>query len=408
MSELYDALLALEKEKGINKEVIIQAIEEALNTAYGKSETGMDIRVEFNEGDIRIYAQKVVVEHVTDPKTEFSLEEARKIDPEFIVGDIAEEDVTNTEFDRERIGRLMAQKGKQLIVQKLREEERKNVFNEFKAKEGDLVTGTIQRIETKENRDGTRERIIHVDLGRIEGIMLPSEQVIGEQYRLNDRIKAYVVETREKSYKSKDPCVMISRTHPGLVRRLCEVEIPEIGSGIVEIMAIAREAGSRTKIAVRSTDENIEPVGACVGQKGTRIQAIVDELKGERIDIVKWSADPEEFIAASLSPAKVLSVYMDYAPSEKGDKQVLVGTVIVDDKQLSLAIGREGQNVRLAAKLTDCKIDIKSESQIRDTVEEKLFMEGLSEDMAIGETGAEGGDNISPFDSEGNFDPDLV
>ncbi|MBO5077998.1 MAG: transcription termination/antitermination protein NusA [Clostridia bacterium] len=389
MSELYDAVVALAKEKGIKKEIIIQAIEEALNTAYGRESTGMDTRVEFNDGDIRVYAQKVVVEHVTDPKTEFSLEEARKIDPEFIVGDIAEEDVTHTEFEKVNVGRLIAQKGKQLIVQKLREEERKNVYTEFKEKEGDLVTGTIQRIETKENRDGTKERIIHVDLGRIEGIMLPSEQVLGEQYRLNERIKAYVVETREKSFKSKDPCVMISRTHPGLVRRLCEMEIPEISSGIVEIMNVAREAGSRTKIAVRSNDENIEPVGACVGQKGTRIQTIVDELKGERIDIVKWSPDPEEFIAASLSPARVLSVFMDYVPTERGDKTVPVGTVIVEDRQLSLAIGREGQNVRLAAKLTDCKIDIKSESQLRDSVAEELFHEGLSENMAIG-----GGNNV--------------
>jgi N utilization substance protein A len=407
MSELYDAVVALAKEKGIKKEIIIQAIEEALNTAYGRESTGMDTRVEFNDGDIRVYAQKVVVEHVTDPKTEFSLEEARKIDPEFIVGDIAEEDVTHTEFEKVNVGRLIAQKGKQLIVQKLREEERKNVYTEFKEKEGDLVTGTIQRIETKENRDGTKERIIHVDLGRIEGIMLPSEQVLGEQYRLNERIKAYVVETREKSFKSKDPCVMISRTHPGLVRRLCEMEIPEISSGIVEIMNVAREAGSRTKIAVRSNDENIEPVGACVGQKGTRIQTIVDELKGERIDIVKWSPDPEEFIAASLSPARVLSVFMDYVPTERGDKTVPVGTVIVEDRQLSLAIGREGQNVRLAAKLTDCKIDIKSESQLRDSVAEELFHEGLSENMAIGGGNAAAAD-ISPLDKDGNFDPDLV
>ena len=407
MSELYDAVVALAKEKGIKKEIIIQAIEEALNTAYGRESTGMDTRVEFNEGDIRVYAQKVVVEHVTDPKTEFSLEEARKIDPEFIVGDIAEEDVTHTEFEKVNVGRLIAQKGKQLIVQKLREEERKNVYSEFKEKEGDLVTGTIQRIETKENRDGTKERIIHVDLGRIEGIMLPSEQVLGEQYRLNERIKAYVVETREKSFKSKDPCVMISRTHPGLVRRLCEMEIPEIGNGIVEIMNVAREAGSRTKIAVRSNDENIEPVGACVGQKGTRIQTIVDELKGERIDIVKWSPDPEEFIAASLSPARVLSVFMDYVPTEKGDKTIPVGTVIVEDRQLSLAIGREGQNVRLAAKLTDCKIDIKSESQLRDSVAEELFHEGLSENMAIGGDNAAVAD-VSPLDKDGNFDPDLV
>jgi len=401
MSELYDALIDLEKEKGIKKEVIIKAIEDALNTAYDKETTGMDTRVEFNEGDIRVYARKIVVEHVTNPKTEFSLEKAREIDPEFIVGDIAEEDVTNTEFSKFNIGRLAAQKGKQAIIQKLREEERANVYEEFKVKEGTIVSGTIQRVETRENREGLKERIVHIDLGRIEGIMLASEQVLGEQYRLNERIKVYAVDVREKGAKSKDPCVMVSRSHPGLVRRLCEVEIPEIGSGIVTIKSIAREPGSRTKIAVASNDENIEPVGACVGQKGTRIQAIVDELKGERIDIVRWSPDPEEYIAASLSPARVLSVYAD----SEGEK---AATVIVDDRQLSLAIGREGQNVRLAAKLTGWKIDIKSETQLKESVQEELFKEGLSEDMAIGEAAEGAAEEISPFDENGEFDPNLV
>ena len=218
----------------------------------------------------------------------------------------------------------------------------------------DIVTGNIQRIETKENRDGTKERIIHVDLGRIEGIMMPAEQVPGEQYRVYDRIKAYVLEVRDKGFKSKEPCVMISRSHPGLVKRLFELEVPEIHDGVVEIMNIAREPGSRTKMSVYSKDENVEPVGACVGQKGMRVQVIVDELHGERIDIIKWSPYADDLIASSLSPAKVMRVFVD--------EEEKAGTVIVPDNQLSLAIGREGQNVRLAAKLTGWKIDIRPES----------------------------------------------
>lgn len=385
-AELLFALDELEKEKGIDKEVIISAIEEALNASYSKSETEINTRVEFNRetGEIKVFARKEVVETVTNDSCEFSLEEARKIDPEFNLGEIAEIEITPRNF-----GRLAAQKAKQIIIQKLREEERSNVYEQFLNKEKDLVTGTIQRIETKENRDGTKERVIHVDLGKIEGIMLPAEQVPGEQYKVYDRIKAYVLEVRDKGFKSKEPCVMISRSHPGLVKRLFEMEVPEIHDGIVEIMNIAREPGSRTKMSVYSKDENIEPVGACVGQKGMRVQVIVDELHGERIDIIKWSPYADDLIASSLSPAKVLRVFVD--ENEKA------GTVIVPDNQLSLAIGREGQNVRLAAKLTGWKIDIKSESQVRASVEEELFKEGLSEDM-----------EISPIDENGTFDPNLL
>ena len=386
-AELLFALDELEKEKGIDKEVIIAAIEEALNASYNKTESETsNTRVEFNRetGEIKVFAQKEVVEVVVDDSRELSLEEARTIDPEFELGEIAEFEITPRNF-----GRLAAQKAKQIIIQKLREEERSNVYEQFLSKEKDIVTGTIQRIETKDKPDGTKERIIHVDLGRIEGIMLPAEQVPGEQYRVYDRIKAYVLEVRDKGFKSKEPCVMISRSHPNLVRRLFEMEVPEIGDGVVEIMNIAREPGSRTKMSVYSKDENVEPVGACVGQKGMRVQVIVDELHGERIDIIKWSPYADDLIASSLSPAKVMRVFVD--------EEEKAGTVIVPDNQLSLAIGREGQNVRLAAKLTGWKIDIKSESQVRASVEEELFTDGESDAEAV-----------NPFGEDGSFDPNLI
>ncbi|MBE7058439.1 MAG: transcription termination/antitermination protein NusA [Ruminococcaceae bacterium] len=392
-AELLFALDELEKEKGIDKEVIISAIEEALNASYGKSETECNTRVEFNRetGEIKVYAQKEVVEVVENDTAELSLAEAREIDPEFEIGDFAEFEITPKNF-----GRLAAQKAKQIIIQKLREEERTRVYDQFRAKEKDIVTGTIQRIEMRETKEGKKERIIHVDLGQIEGILLPAEQVETEQYKVYDRIKAYVLEVKDKGFKSKEPCVMISRSHPNLVKRLFEIEVPEIHDGIVEIMNIAREPGSRTKISVYSKDENVEPVGACVGQKGTRVQVIVDELRGERIDIIKWSPYADDLIASSLSPAKALRVFIN-----EEDKSA---TAIVPDSQLSLAIGREGQNVRLAAKLTSWKIDIKSEAQIRASVEEELFGEDDGE-AADTESVDEA---INPYDENGAFDPNLV
>ena len=400
-AELLFALDELEKDKGIDKEIIIAAIEEALNASYGKSETDGNTRVEFNRdtGDIKVYAQKEVVEAVENDTTELSLEEARKIDPEFEIGDIAEFEITPKNF-----GRLAAQKAKQIIIQKLREEERTRVYDQFRAKEKDVVTGSIQRIEMREGRDGKKERIIHVDLGQIEGILLPAEQVETEQYKVYDRIKAYVLEVKDKGFKSKEPCVMISRSHPSLVKRLFELEVPEIHDGIVEIMNIAREPGSRTKISVYSKDENIEPVGACVGQKGLRVQVIVDELRGERIDIIKWSPYADDLIASSLSPAKALRVFIN-----EEDKSA---TAIVPDSQLSLAIGREGQNVRLAAKLTGWKIDIKSEAQVRASVEEELFNDSADEDEdeedISDEETTEGDEEINPYDENGEFDPNLL
>ena len=303
------------------------------------------------------------MDEVTDPATELSLEEARKMDPEFEVDDVAEFEITTRNF-----GRLAAQKAKQIIIQKIREEERNQLYELYKTKEKDIISGTVQRIE----RNNRGEKTIYVELGKIEAKLLQSEQVDGENYHMHERIKAYVLEVKKTN---KDPVILISRTHPGLVKRLFELEVPEIQEGIVEIKNIAREPGSRTKISVYSHDENVEPIGACVGQKGTRVQVICDELKGERIDIIKWSATPDELIANSLSPAKVIKVFAD--ESEK------TATVIVPDNQLSLAIGKEGQNVRLAAKLTGWKIDIKSESQIRATIEEELFAGSPSDDEYI-------------------------
>lgn len=355
-AELLSALDQLEKEKGISKEVIISAIEEALNASYSKNaESTADTRVEYNRenGQIKVYARKTVVEEVTDENCQLSLAEARTIDPEFELDDVAEFEITPSDF-----GRLASQKAKQIIIQKLREEERNMIYDQFVTKEKDIVSGTVQRVDVKPNG----EKIVYVDLGKIEAVLLPSEQVEGESYRYNERIKAYVIEVKKTN---KEPKILISRTHPGLIKRLFEMEVPEIHDGTVEIKSISREPGSRTKISVYSKDENIEPVGACVGQKGTRVQVIVDELKGERIDIVKWSEDPAELIGNSLSPAKVVSV--DVNEEEKSAE------VIVPDQQLSLAIGKEGQNVRLAAKLTGWKIDIKSESQVRDSVESSLF-----------------------------------
>ena len=365
-AELLNALDQLEKEKGISKESIICAIEEALNVSYGKNlDTPADTRVEYNRenGQIKLYARKTVVEEVTDENCQLSLAEARSIDPEFELDDVAEFEITPSDF-----GRLASQKAKQIIIQKIREEERNMIYDQYITK--DIVSGTVQRTELK----GNGEKVAYIDLGKIEAVLLPSEQVPGENYRFGERIKAFVLEVKKTS---KEPKILISRTHPGLIKRLFELEVPEIHDGVVEIKGIAREAGSRTKMSVYSNDENIEPVGACVGQKGTRVQVIVDELRGERIDIIKWSEDPAELIGNSLSPAKVVSVNID--EEEKS------AAVIVPDQQLSLAIGKEGQNVRLAAKLTGWKIDIKSESQIRDNVEKDLFHaenpEEISEDL---------------------------
>jgi N utilization substance protein A len=350
-AELIQALDQLEKEKGIDKGVLIEAIEAALVSAYKRnfgSTQNVKITIDPENGDVKVFALKKVSSVPENDGGEISLEEAKKLDSKYEEEDIAEIEVTPRKF-----GRIAAQTAKQVVMQRIREAERSIIYYEFYNKEGDIVTGIIQRSDRKN---------VIVDLGKTEAVMTPSEQIAGEEYRFNDRIKTYIIEVKKTT---KGPQIMISRTHPGLVKRLFELEVPEIHDGTVEIKSISREAGSRTKIAVYSKDPNVDPVGACVGQKGTRVQAIVDELRGEKIDIIKWSSNIEEYISSSLSPAKVIRV--DINEEERSAR------VIVPDFQLSLAIGKEGQNARLAAKLTGWKIDIKSESQLREAIERQMF-----------------------------------
>lgn len=350
-AELIQALDQLEKEKGIEKNILIEAIEAALISAYKRnfgSTQNVKITIDQETGDVRVFALRKVSSAPDSENGDISLEEARKLNSKYEEDDIAEIEVTPRKF-----GRIAAQTAKQVVMQRIREAERGIIFDEFYNKEGDIVTGIIQRSERKN---------VIIDLGKTEAVMAPSEQTINEEYRFNDRIKTYIVEVKKTT---KGPQIMVSRTHPGLVKRLFELEVPEIHDGTVEIKSISREAGSRTKIAVFSKDPNVDPVGACVGQKGIRVQAIVDELRGEKIDIIKWSSSPEEYISSSLSPAKVVRV--DVGEDERSAR------VIVPDFQLSLAIGKEGQNARLAAKLTGWKIDIKSESQLRAAIEQQMF-----------------------------------
>ena len=349
--ELIYALEQLGREKGIDKDIILEAIEAALISAYKRnfgSVQNVKVTIDRFTGDVKVFALKKVLENPVDDLTEISLEEAKEMGATYEVGDLAEIEVTPRKF-----GRIAAQTAKQVVVQKIREAERGIIFDEFSRKEEEIVTGTVQRTERKN---------IIIDLGKTEAILPPTEQVPGEQYNFNDRIKTFVTEVKRTT---KGPQIMVSRTHPSLVKKLFELEVPEIAQGVVEIKSISREPGSRTKISVISKNYDVDPVGACVGQKGMRVQAIVDELRGEKIDIIKWSNDIGEYISSSLSPAKVIRA--DVNEEEKSAK------VTVPDYQLSLAIGKEGQNVRLAAKLTGWKIDIKSESQLRATIEQQLL-----------------------------------
>jgi len=350
--DFLQALKEIEQEKGIEVDVLLEAIEAALISAYKKNFGSQNVRVHIDRltGEIKVFARKEVVEKVGEGSTNISLDEARQIDPNYEIGDVVEVEVTPRNF-----GRIAAQTAKQVVVQRIREAERNIIYDEFVSKEDDIVTGIIQRTEAGN---------VLVDLGRVEAILMPQEQIAGEQYVQGERIKAYIVEVKKTT---KGPQILLSRTHPGLLKRLFELEVPEIFEGVVEIKSVAREAGSRSKIAVYSKDENVDPVGACVGPKGMRVQAIVNELKGEKIDIVKYSKDPAVYAANALSPAKVVSV--------KVDEEQKIAQVVVPDYQLSLAIGKEGQNARLAAKLTGWKIDIKSESQV-DALGEKESAEG--------------------------------
>lgn len=346
--EFLTTLRELGREKGIEEEVLFEAIEAALISAYKRNfAAAQNVRVTLSRetGSYHVYAIKNVVadDDVVDDITEISLAQARTIHPDYAIGDTVEIEVTPANF-----GRIAAQTAKQVVVQRIREAERGIIYEEYMSRESDIITGEVQRAEG---------RNVILDLGKTEAVLTPSEQIPGEAYRFGQRVKAYVVEVRKTS---KGPQIVVSRTHPGLLKRLFELEVPEIQDGTVEIRSVAREPGSRSKIAVYSNDENVDPVGSCVGHHGMRVQAVVDELGEEKIDIVKWNENSAKFIANALSPAKVVSVAIN--------EEEKVSRVVVPDYQLSLAIGKEGQNARLAAKLTGWKIDIKSESQAAEDV----------------------------------------
>ncbi len=343
--ELIIALEDLEKEKGIKKEYLLDSIETALVTAYKRNFDSLEnVRVEMDRktGATHVYSIKEAVEKVENSETQISMEEAKKINPDISEGETVEIEIVPRNF-----GRIAAQTAKQVIIQKLRELEREIIFNEYNDRKGEIVTGLIQKAD---------RNIVVMDLGKLEGVMPSKEQIPTEHYRVNDKIKGYVLDV-EKGSKGA-PQVIVSRSHPDFVRKLLEFEIPEIYEGVIEIKSVSRDPGYRSKVAVYSPDPNIDPVGSCVGQKGVRIQNVINELNGEKIDVIEWNEDPSIYIASSLLPAKILAV--DIKPEEK------FAQVIVPDDQLSLAIGKSGQNARLAAKLTNWKIDIKSETQFRE------------------------------------------
>ena len=363
VKEFIKAMDELEKERGISKAYLIESLEAALVTAYKKNFEQVDnvkVTIDDKTGEIRIFSFRTVVEEYPDPLLEISVEDARKIDKNFNVGDIVNIDIRPKDF-----GRIAAQTAKQVVVQKIREAERDIIFTEYNDKKGEIVTGLIQKVDDK---------LVVMDLGKLEGVMLKKEQIESEEYKVNDKVRGYVLSV-EKGAKGV-PQVLVSRSHPDFVRKLFEFEIPEIYEGLIEIKSVSRDAGSRSKVAVYSKDQNIDPVGSCVGQKGVRIQNIINELKGEKIDVIEWSEDPAVFIAAALLPAQVLAV--DVKDEEK------FAQVIVPDYQLSIAIGKSGQNARLAARLTNWKIDIKSESQFRE-----MLMAAQTEDADVEENEVE-------------------
>ncbi len=326
--EFMQAFEQVGKEKGIAPEVLFDAVEAALISAYKRNfGSAQNVRVSLDRltGEIHVFARKTVVNEVNDPRLEIGLDEARALDLRYELEDVVEVEVTPKNF-----GRIAAQTAKQVVVQRIREAERGIIYEEFSNRESDILTGIVQRIEQKN---------VYIDLGKAEAILAQSEQIPGEIYKHGDRLKTYIIEVKKTT---KGPQILVSRTHPGLLKRLFELEVPEIHDGIVEIKSVAREPGLRSKIAVFSRDEDVDPVGACVGHKGMRVQTIVNELKGEKIDIVKWHPEPDKYIANALSPAKVVEV--EVKEEEK------VSRVIVPDYQLSLAIGKEGQNARLASE----------------------------------------------------------
>lgn len=347
VKEFISAMEELEKERGIKKSYLIESLEAALVTAYKKNFDTVDnvkVTIDGDSGEIHIYAVMDVVEESEDPLLEISLKDAVKVNKKAKIGETVDVEIKPKDF-----GRIAAQTAKQVVVQKIREVERDMVFSEYSEKKGEIVSGLVQKADTG---------AIIIDLGKLEGIMPLKEQIPSEHYKVNDKIRGYVISV-EKGAKG-NPQVIVSRSNCDFVRRLFELEIPEIYEGLIEVKSVSRDPGNRSKVAVYSKNENIDPVGSCVGQKGVRIQNIINELNGEKIDVIEWSEDPSTYIAASLLPAQVLAV--DSNVEEK------FAQVIVPDDQLSLAIGKSGQNARLAARLTNWKIDIKSESQIRELI----------------------------------------
>lgn len=358
---LIEAVRLLAKERGIDEEILFEAIEEAIVAAYkrefaeAKQSDNVYAEIDRESGEMYVYETRVIVETVEDPATEISLEEALTLDDELEIGDSLEMTIPV-----ESLGRLAASVAKSAISQRLRAAEHDRIQDEFSEKIGELSTGVVQRKDSK---------FVFVDIGRAEATLTRQEQVRDEKYNFNQQMKFLILKVEEHNGR---PVIYISRSHPNLVRKLFEQEVPEISSGIVEIVAVSREAGSRSKIAVRTRDENVDPLGACVGQRGARVQAVMDELGQEKIDIIEWSQDPVEYITNALSPAKVVRVDMDSVERPDGSEEISA-RVVVPDHQYSLAIGRGGQNVRLAAHLTGWKIDIKSESQYKEQVQSDIL-----------------------------------
>jgi N utilization substance protein A len=388
-SDFLIAVTQIAAEKNLPKEVVLQAVETALASAYKKDSeaTGnIVVRIDSNTGNVHVYAQKAVVEAVEDPRVDIALDEARRLKPDVQLGEIMQFEVTPA-----NAGRIAAQTAKQVVLQRLREAEREMVYEEFSNREGDIVSGLIQRVDA---------RNVIIDLGKTEGILPPTEQVRSEHYRPGLRMKFYLLEVHKSN---RGPQLILSRTHKNLLKRLFELEVPEIYKGVVEIRSIAREPGYRSKVAVAAQQEGVDPVGSCVGLRGIRIQNIVNELGGERIDVVQWDPNPARFVANALSPAQVTSV----STSEEDN----TASVMVPDRQLSLAIGKEGQNARLAAKLTGWRIDIKSESAVQEAglaaaiVEEapaEAVTEAAAEEAAPVETVAEAAaDEVAPAEAVG-------
>jgi len=343
-ADFVQALRDIGREKDIPLQTLSEIIEAALVSAYKKHHGAtceIHVEIDWEDGTAMVFTRKQVVEHVENPHLEMSLAAARRLDPTVREGEYLDIEVSPAEF-----GRIAAQTAKQVVAQRIREAERDIIYSEFQSRDGDVVTGVVQR---REGRTGT----VFIDLGKVEAILPPSEQSHLDSYRFGERIKIYILEVKRTT---KTPRVLVSRSHPGLLRRLFDLEVPELQEGVVEIKAQAREAGARSKVAVWSRQENVDPVGACVGHRGSRVQAVVDELRGEKVDIVRWSDEPTKYVASALSPAKVSRVTIDETTRS--------AMVIAPDNQLSLAIGREGQNVRLAARLTGWRIDIRSEAQI--------------------------------------------